>query len=656
MRKAGLLLLLGWLGLPTGASAASCDGKTYTGTFAQIQDVIFDRHSCSDNLCHGAAQSGGLDLRAGAAYDSLVDVAATTVPAFQRVKAGQKNASLLWVNLAAKTLPAEWHAPLRAMPLDPLPALAANELELVRRWIEGGAPQVGTVPDTENLVDGCLPPPQPVVLKPLPLPENGVQFRIPTTTVPARSEHEICFAQYYDVSDKVPAEYRSPDGTKLRYRRSETRQTPMSHHLVMSVYRGDEPLDSPTWGEFVCWGGAHDGQACDRFDPRACGDGIVCATRPSRSLGCIGVGPSDAGFGVNMMGDGGAGETAADLDFAPGVFDELPLKGMILWNSHAFNLTEQAGDLDAWINFDFAAPAVQQAKIERITNVEQIFKMNAPAFGTDEVCHVQVLPPKAHLFMLSSHTHRRGKRFRIFRGAFRCQAGPHAGEPCSPFGPDFVSPDICGGAACTSTRRPHVTDCDEDGAVGIDEIVRGLNIALGNETMAACPEADSNEDGSVAVDDLLASVSAALEGVPAVLPRDPNESLMYVNLVYNDPLVTYLDPPIVFTSPGSPEADRTLTFCALYDNGYTNPAEVKTRADSPKPPSPAIPGGPCRTPTHCTAGRIGAPCRGANDRLRNASCDSADQAGDGLCDACPSVGGVTTEDEMLVLIGQYYMP
>jgi hypothetical protein len=67
-------------------------------------------------------------------------------------------------------------------------------------------------------------------------------------------------------------------------------------------------------------------------------------------------------------------------------------------------------------------------------------------------------------------------------------------------------------------------------------------------------------------------------------------------------------------------------------------------------------GGPCLTPTGCTAGKVGDACSGASEAARNASCDSAAGAGDGECDACPLIGGVTTEDEMFVLLGDYYVP
>mgnify|MGYP001469293193 CR=1 FL=1 len=42
---------------------------------------------------------------------------------------------------------------------------------------------------------------------------------------------------------------------------------------------------------------------------------------------------------------------------------------------------------------------------------------------------------------------------------------------------------------------------------------------------------------------------------------------------------------------------------------------------------------------------------GGDDR----NCDSAPDAHDGECDACPLRGGVTTEDEMFILLGFYYV-
>ena len=59
----------------------------------------------------------------------------------------------------------------------------------------------------------------------------------------------------------------------------------------------------------------------------------------------------------------------------------------------------------------------------------------------------------------------------------------------------------------------------------------------------------------------------------------------------------------------------------------------------------------CR-PIACTAGKVGASCSGEND---DRSCDSSSGAGDGQCDACTLTGGVSTEDEMFILLGSLYV-
>jgi hypothetical protein len=108
------------------------------------------------------------------------------------------------------------------------------------------------------------------------------------------------------------------------------------------------------------------------------------------------------------------------------------------------------------------------------------------------------------------------------------------------------------------------------------------------------------------------------------------------------------DPPIVYDSPDP--ADRTLTYCAVYNNGVKpdgspDPRTVTKLSSMPERTS-------CR-PVACTAGQIGAPCEGAND---DAACDSTPGAGDGDCDACPITAGVTTENEMFIVIPFYGFP
>jgi len=630
------------------AYAHECNGTDFSSTFELIQHAIFENHGCSQNACHGAAMSGGMDLREGAAYASIVDVEAQTVAGFKRVVPGQKEQSLLWINVAAKAFPDRYDAPLRAMPPGGLPALSANEVEALRIWIEQGAPETGVIEGTGDLLDACLPPPEPVPIKPLPPPPpgEGVQIKMPRWVLEPHSEHEVCFASYYDVTDQVPAGFRGPDGTTFRYNFNQIRQDALSHHLIVSLYKGRTPLSDPVWGEFKCQGGASDGESCDPTDLNACGEDGGCATDPVDSVACIGFGPPDAGLGLSSSGFVATQEAGAEFHFADGVFRELPLKGVLLWDSHAFNLSDTSGKLEAWLNFGFAPPEEQRSIAQQIFNTDAIFDTDAPPFGTDEVCHVHELPRHAHLFELTSHMHKRGKRFRVYEGEWTC-GGAAGGVPCSPLGYDGTSPDPCPGA-CTSTTRAPAGDCDLNDTVTVSELITAVNIALGNAALATCEDADVDGDGEIAVNELVTAVNAALNGVPAPTRRDPVDSLLYESRLYNDPVVAAFDPPMVFDSP-VPSA-RSLTYCAMYDNGFTDPNEVKRRSTSP-PNSLFL----C-TPTHCAEGRVGEPCTGVSDVQRDASCDTDVGADDGRCDACRLKGGVTSDDEMFILLGQYFLP
>ena len=55
-------------------------------------------------------------------------------------------------------------------------------------------------------------------------------------------------------------------------------------------------------------------------------------------------------------------------------------------------------------------------------------------------------------------------------------------------------------------------DCNGDGSVAINELITGVNIALGSATLDACPAFDTNSDGAVAINELIAAVNAALGG------------------------------------------------------------------------------------------------------------------------------------------------
>jgi hypothetical protein len=64
------------------------------------------------------------------------------------------------------------------------------------------------------------------------------------------------------------------------------------------------------------------------------------------------------------------------------------------------------------------------------------------------------------------------------------------------------------GTSCTG-------DCDADAAVTVDEIVRGVSIALGTLPATECTAFDASGDGQVTVDEIVSAVTAALQGCSA---------------------------------------------------------------------------------------------------------------------------------------------
>jgi len=57
-------------------------------------------------------------------------------------------------------------------------------------------------------------------------------------------------------------------------------------------------------------------------------------------------------------------------------------------------------------------------------------------------------------------------------------------------------------------------NCDYSGQVMVDEILKMVSIALGNDSVASCPAGDRNGDGQITIDEILAAVNDALNGCP----------------------------------------------------------------------------------------------------------------------------------------------
>lgn len=69
--------------------------------------------------------------------------------------------------------------------------------------------------------------------------------------------------------------------------------------------------------------------------------------------------------------------------------------------------------------------------------------------------------------------------------------------------------------AMSEPAPPCLGDCDGSDNVGVNELIRGVNISLGKEPIGSCPEFDGNHHGGkVTIDELVGAVNRALNGCP----------------------------------------------------------------------------------------------------------------------------------------------
>lgn len=554
-----------------GSGPKGCD---FTSTYDAIQQTVFEAKGCTGSACHGDAATAGLDLRADTSFEALVRQPSDIDPSIDRVFPGDQALSLLYLKLAAATEGTNLGSLGQVMPvgLDPL---GEDQLEAIRLWIRAGAPR-------DSIVEGTLPrlgcegsfDADPNKINPLPAPAagEGVQFYAGGWSLGAEAEDEVCFATYYDFTDRVPPEFQvdceqfGPGRKCFAFRRNELAQDPQSHHSIIDVYTPESDPNGGDWGPWSCLGGEREGEPCDPTHADACGPRSQCTTPAVTSVACVGYpyAPSNFGLGGGLGGGGdtlvqlsGAQESTA-IDLPPaGVYSLLPLDGFVSWNSHGFNLTEKDTTIEQWVNLTFAPESERSWLRRQIFEAGNIFAMSPVApFEKREICMTWTLPQNANLLSLSSHMHQRGELFRIW-------LPPNA--PCA-----------------------RVSDC---------------------------------------------------------LP--PTEEADYESRLYDDPLYTYYDPPLALTSAA--QANRTLKACAVYDNGADDPLEVKRESTKPNTPACTFPAAACG----CGAGqrvclggdREGTPCGG----------DDAVCGEEGQCDACPLLGGVTTDDEMFIPLGSYYV-
>ncbi|HEY6131367.1 MAG TPA: hypothetical protein VIV27_05075 [Halioglobus sp.] len=397
--------------LPSDREVTYC--PTFDSTFEAIQSVVFEQAGCANSICHGVAKQGGLDLTPLHAYDSLMNISqGSTLPL---VNPRNPSLSYLYHKLSAKTFPGSYSIAGSPMP-SAGNAITAGQLQAIRLWIEAGAPREGSIGDAlgggedelERLLGVCLPEADAVNTIPLPppTPDKGVQFAMPPHAVPAEKEREICYAVYEDFRDVIPAEYLDATADNFYAKGIELREDAFTHHNVL--YKSPATVDQihdPSFGQWTCVGGDHEGQVCEPTDRNSCGAAGQCRSEIKDSVACIGYGPPGPGGNGNVLGLGFGIEKA-------GFYQAFPAHGIFYWNSHAFNLTTKDGIHHVWRNIKFADD--RRFEAQTIDTTLRTFAMaGVPPFEKQDVCRDYVFDQGDGLLSLTSHTHKRGERFFI---------------------------------------------------------------------------------------------------------------------------------------------------------------------------------------------------------------------------------------------------
>ncbi|MCS5636814.1 MAG: hypothetical protein NZ990_09875 [Myxococcota bacterium] len=444
---------------------AACTSTEYASTWEAIQSIIIGENAIEGyqcNFCHGPVPIVGtsLVLAPDVAYQNIFNVpSANFFTDHKLVEPGEPATSFLYEKLLAGNqgvlMPSGQGNP---MPVTGTP-LSHEHLQAMSKWIRGGAPETGVVDGTAELLAACLPPATPLKITPPDPPPagTGVQLLQTPWDLLAQSEDEVCMATYYDFTGTglVPGDYQvdcpgvfganNPTNKCFRYHGETLWQDPQSHHSIIHIYQGtyavdyvDVPLPGDPvkqWGPFSYKKGANAGQACDpkAIDP-ASGANADCSGPVVSSVACTNAevavlnflatfGPPDYVNNVTAPAFSGSQEPYYRTEPADGVFSILPMAGVVVWNSHAFNLTDQDSTMEQYLNIRLAGPEDRLYPLRGIFDAASIFSENVPAYQTQEVCRTYTIEQGAQLFHINSHTHEFGVKFRIWEP-------PNA--PCAP--------------------------------------------------------------------------------------------------------------------------------------------------------------------------------------------------------------------------------
>ena len=366
-------------------------------SFDLIQQRILTP-SCATSGCHLSDKDGtyvqhGLVLAAGVAYQNLVGVdpknSSAKADGLKRVKAFASLESLLYHKIT--TLASHHAGKLYGNPM-PLggDALPDGQVEFVRRWIEAGAPQTGSVADAKLLDDKTV---NAVVYEPLPAPAPGTGFQmaVPSFDIKPNFERELFTRRLVGNTQDIYVN------------RYETKMRSGSHHFVAYDFQNKNLLPGLN----------------DVRDLRNADNSLNLLTAFSMS---------------NHVYFAGSQAQYQDYVFPEGAALFVPAGTSLDLNSHFVNKTTTVMKGEAQINLY----TVDKSKVTKVVNTLNLSNTNLaiPANGRVTLSKSFTFDKPRKVLTLTSHMHKTGEKFII-----KIKGGSRDGEVVYT-STDWEHPDI----------------------------------------------------------------------------------------------------------------------------------------------------------------------------------------------------------------------
>ncbi len=612
------VLALAWCLPACGNDTGVSGGECFDSTFAAIQSKVFDARGCTSSTCHGSdgtLAGRSLLLQPGVTYTNMLRQPASSHGTLNLIEPNDEELSVLYLKLEARTNGtslSDRGVSGSGMPLGG-DAVSAEELGHIRTWIRAGAPETGVVAGTEAFL-GCSesPPADPAKVAPLDPPPTGegVQLYSGAWDLSRESEDEVCFVTYYDFDALVPENARlpcpvdawGPDRDCFGYGEIFLAQDAQSHHAIIQNF-------VPTRFE----------QDHPRYDP-AHPDGNFDPLHPDwKEWRCLG--GEKSGEACDPMAAGFCGARSA-CGTVPAT-----AVGCIAYTGGP----PEIGALDVRAITD---PSFGQRRTVAVVQ-EFLFTEEMPSgvYATLPVEGYMIWNSHAFNLTTKDTTIEQYLNLHFVDAADRAFPREEIFDAGDLFGMTSVAP---------FTER---------------EICRTFTMPLGGRLLTLSSHMHSHGR----LFRIWAPPNQPCEVGPDCTP--PEDEPMYVSKIYDDPLYLRYQEPNLPTFDGD-EASRTFKYCAIYDNGATE-KPVKRNSERPDANTcalldlvgsltDALPPG-FTPPGSCGCANEELACIGGDDQGALCGGDDAACGGGGECDACPLWGGVTTEDEMFLLLGSYYV-